>query len=166
MGCGWYREPYYDQELWTRTARELADDIVREIREGVGEHRVRSGIIGEIGTDRHYVSPVEEKSFRAAARAHLRTGLTITTHASQRRVGTAQLDLLEEEGVDPGRVVIGHCGHYADTEYHDALARRGCWVQFDLLPRLMAAGVSSAEIDTILVDNPRAALTNRRMPHA
>lgn len=43
----------------------------------------------------HYISPVEEKSFRTAARAHKETGLTINTHASQGRVGLALLDLLE-----------------------------------------------------------------------
>ncbi|MGW6055503.1 phosphotriesterase family protein [Streptomyces sp. NPDC055189] len=133
MGCGWYREPYFDDEVWRRPTSALAQDIITEIDEGVGEDRVRPGIIGEIGSHRDYISPVEEKSFRAAARAQLHSGLTVTTHASQGRVGLAQLDLLEEEGVDPGRVVIGHCDQYPDTEYHDTLARRGAWVEFDLI---------------------------------
>ncbi|MEK2474093.1 hypothetical protein [Streptomyces noursei] len=59
-----------------------AEDLTAEITEGIGKHRIRPGIIGEIGSDRDYISPAEEKSFRAAARAHLHTGLTITTHAS------------------------------------------------------------------------------------
>ena len=91
---------------------------------------MRAGIIGEIGSDR-VITALEERSFRAAARAHRRTGLTITTHAARWPVGTAQLDLLVEEGVDPGRVVIGHCDMVPDHDYHLALARRGAWVQFD-----------------------------------
>src|SRR6478609_5457867 len=110
------------------TTGGLADVIVRDIEEGTDG--VRAGIIGEIGCDR-FVSALEERSFRAAARAHRRTGLTITTHAARWPVGTAQLDLLVEEGVDPSRVVIGHCDMVPDHDYHLTLARRGAWVQFD-----------------------------------
>ena len=106
----------------------VADLIVRDIEEGTDG--VRAGIIGEIGCDR-VITALEERSFRAAARAHRRTGLTITTHAARWPVGTAQLDLLVEEGVDPRRVVIGHCDMVPDHDYHLALARRGAWVQFD-----------------------------------
>jgi hypothetical protein len=69
---------------------------------------LRAGVIGEIGADRWYVSAAEERSFRAAARAHLRTGLTISTHAARWPVGLEQLRLLTEEGADPRRVIIGH----------------------------------------------------------
>src|SRR4029453_13908775 len=40
-------------------------------------------------------------SFRAAARTHLATGLTISTHAAWFPVGLRQLDILEGEGVLP-----------------------------------------------------------------
>jgi phosphotriesterase-related protein len=215
MGCGWYREPYYDPELYTKSTNRLADDIVRDIFDGVGDTGIRAGIIGEIGSDDgRPISPGEERSFRAAARAHKRTGLTISTHAAYSRVGLDQLDLLEEEGVDPARVIVGHAGHMSDPDYHEALARRGAWVQFDrirgmyewevrryieliqeflnrgflhqlllshdvcmtshlhayggtgydflltdFVARLRAAGLSELEIDTLLIDNPRAALT-------
>ena len=46
-------------------------------------------------------------------------------------MGEAQLDLLAEEGVDPGRVIIGHCDMVPDPAYHERLARRGAWVEFD-----------------------------------
>jgi phosphotriesterase-related protein len=77
------------------------------------------------------VSALEERSFRAAARAHRRTGLTVTTHAARWPVGIPQLDLLAEEGVDPGRVVVGHCDMVPDPAYHLEVARRGAYVQFD-----------------------------------
>ena len=93
---------------------------------------MRAGIIGEIGCDRE-LTPAEDKSFRAAARAHHATGLTITTHAARWPVGLAQLDLLESEGVDPGRVIIGHADTVPDRDYHLRLAQRGAWVQFDTI---------------------------------
>lgn len=134
MGCGHYRDPYLDRAWFDRTSiDEIAERLVEEITEGVGPERVRPGILGEIGCDQGWVSAAEERSFRAAARAHLRTGLTISTHAARRPVGLAQLDVLEHEGVDPSRVVVGHCDTVPLPAYHLELARRGCFVQMDCL---------------------------------
>lgn len=131
MGCGWYRDPYLPPELDRLPVDALAELIVHEVEEGVGDTGVRPGVIGEVGADRSWISAREERSFRAAARAHHRTGLTITTHAARWPVGTPQLDLLAEERVDPSRVVVGHCDMVPDPGYHLAVARRGAWVQFD-----------------------------------
>jgi predicted metal-dependent phosphotriesterase family hydrolase len=133
MGCGWYREPFYRQEIYEKTTKQVAEDIVREIEDGIGDTGVRPGIIGEIGCDRNYISPAEERSFRAAARAHKRTGLSITTHVVRCPAGLDQLNLLEEEGVDLRRVIIGHCCTYPDPNYHEAVARRGAFVEFDII---------------------------------
>jgi len=97
---------------------------------GIDDTGVRAGIIGEIGCDR-FLTPAEERSFRAAARAHIETGLTITTHAGRWPVGLPQLDLLASEGVPAERVIIGHCDMVPDSAYHRQLAERGAWVQFD-----------------------------------
>lgn len=132
MGCGHYRDPYLDRAWFDRTSvEEAADLLVAEIADGVGPESVRPGMIGEIGCDQGWVSAAEERSFRAAARAQLRTGLTVSTHAARRPVGLAQLDLLEHEGVDPRRVVVGHCDTVPQPAYHLELARRGCFVQMD-----------------------------------
>jgi predicted metal-dependent phosphotriesterase family hydrolase len=128
MGSGFYRRPYFPAELDELSTDQVADWIVHDIE--VGVHGVRAGIIGEIGCDRH-LTALEERSFRAAARAHRRTGLTITTHAARWPVGIPQLDLLAEEGVDPRRVVVGHCDMVPDHDYHLEIARRGAFVQFD-----------------------------------
>ena len=79
------------------------------------------------------MSPAEERVLRAGARAHLRTGLPITLHARFGKVGLRQLDVLEEEGVALGRVIVGHSDTDPDPDYHEALARRGAWVQFDTI---------------------------------
>jgi predicted metal-dependent phosphotriesterase family hydrolase len=134
MGCGLYRDPYIDTPWLDRTSTdELAALIVRDIKEGADGTDVRSGIIGEIGADKWYISAAEERSFRAAARAHKETGLTITTHAARWPVGGPQLDILEEEGVDPRRVIVGHCDMVPIPEYHVALAKRGAYVEFDTI---------------------------------
>jgi predicted metal-dependent phosphotriesterase family hydrolase len=130
-GTGFYRHPFLD-EAWFdgHTVNEVADLLIDDIRTGINGTGVRAGIIGEIGCDR-YLTPAEERSFRAAARAHLETQLTITTHAARWPVGLPQLDLLAEEGVAAARVIVGHCDLVDDPAYHLALATRGAWVQFD-----------------------------------
>ncbi len=132
-GTGFYRHPFLDEDWFDRhSTDEVADLLVRDIQEGIDDTGVRAGIIGEVGCDR-YLTPAEERSFRAAARAHLATGLTITTHAGRWPVGISQVRLLRSEGVDPGRVIIGHCDMVLDRAYHRAVAEAGAWVQFDTI---------------------------------
>ena len=135
MGCGWYRGPINTPESFIdrRTVGDLADQIVGEFRDGVGSSGIRPGIIGKIGTDGGWLSAQEERVFRAVGRAAVRTGLGVITHAAQSRVGLAQLDMLVEEGVDSGRVVIGHVDSCPYLDYHTALLERGANIGFDLL---------------------------------
>lgn len=135
MGCGWYRGAYYPAEARVdrRSVDDLADELVREVVDGIGEDRVRPGIIGEIGTDKPWLSAQEERVHRAAARAAERTGLAVTTHAVLSTVGRDQLRVFEEEGLDPARVVIGHADSFPSLAYHLSLVERGASVEFDFL---------------------------------
>lgn len=135
MGCGWYREAYYPAEarIDRRSVDDLADELVREATDGIGEGGVKPGIIGEIGTDKPWVSAQEERVHRAAARASKRTGLAITTHAVLSPVGLDQLRIFEAEGADPTRVVIGHADSYPHLDHYLAIVERGASVEFDFL---------------------------------
>jgi phosphotriesterase-related protein len=135
MGCGWYRGAYYPAEalIDRRSVDDLADELVREIEHGVGASGVRPGIIGEIGTDKPWLSAQEERVHRAAARAARRTGLAITTHAVQSAVGQDQLRVFEDEGADLSRVVIGHADSYPRLDHYLAVVDRGASVEFDFL---------------------------------
>jgi phosphotriesterase-related protein len=135
MGSGWYRGAHYPAEalIDRRSVDALADVIVREATVGVGETGIRAGIIGEIGTDKPWLSAQEERVHRAAARAARRTGLAITTHAVQSTVGLDQLDVFEAEGADLSRVVIGHADSNPSLDYHLAIVERGALLEFDFL---------------------------------
>jgi predicted metal-dependent phosphotriesterase family hydrolase len=161
IGCGWYRDAYYPAEarIDRRTVDSLADELVREIEEGIAVEgaplatatapaslrapatstapaptpAVRPGIIGEIGTDKPWLSAREERVHRAAARASRRTGLAITTHSVMSPVGLAQLDVFEAEGADLSRVVIGHADSYPRLEHYLEIVRRGASLEFDFL---------------------------------
>lgn len=135
MGCGWYRDSYYPAaaQIDQRPVDSLADEIVAEIRHGVASTGVRPGIIGEIGTEKSWMSPTEERVHRAAGRAAARTGLSVTTHSFASDIGLWQLKVLREEGVDPRRVIIGHADTFRVPSYHRALLEQGATIEFDTL---------------------------------
>jgi predicted metal-dependent phosphotriesterase family hydrolase len=141
MGGGWYRTAYYPPEtlIDKRSVDSLAEELVAEASVGVGDTGVRIGILGEIGTDKPWVTAQEERVFRAVARASRRTGLAITTHAVLSDVGAAQLTILEEEGVDPGRVVIGHQDSFPFLDHYLSLIERGASIEFDFLGMTFSA---------------------------
>ncbi len=135
MGCGWYRESYYPAEAMIdrRSVDDLSAELVAEFADGVAGTGVRPGIIGEIGTDKPWVSALEERVHRAAARAAKRTGMAITTHGVQSPVGLEQLRIFTDEGVDPERVVIGHADSYVDLNHYLAILGHGANLEFDFL---------------------------------
>ena len=133
MGCGWYRGMHYPAEakIDRRSVDSLADELVAEIEGSAGD--VRPGIIGELGTDKPWLSAQEERVHRAAARALRRTGLAITTHGVMSDVGLAQLTVFEEEGADLSRVVVGHADSYPSLDHYLEIIRRGASLEFDFL---------------------------------
>jgi predicted metal-dependent phosphotriesterase family hydrolase len=138
MGTGWYRGAYYPAEalIDRRSVDDLSRELIRDATEGAeGEDgtRVRAGIVGEIGTDKPWISALEERVHRAAAQAACATGLAITTHSVMSDVGLAQLALFEAEGADPTRVVIGHADSYPRLGHYLAIVERGATVELDFL---------------------------------
>jgi predicted metal-dependent phosphotriesterase family hydrolase len=131
LGCGWYREPYYEPYLYRWKTDQIAEQMVRDVTVGIDDTGVRAGIIGEIGAHATWISPAEERILRAAARAQKQTGVMLTLHATRAPLGLDQLDILREEGVDPRRVVVGHAHSYPYHAYHVEIARRGAFLTFD-----------------------------------
>jgi len=132
-GCGWYIESFYpDREsLARRSVGQIAEQLMGEIQEGLDETGVRPGIIGEIGAGQDWVSPLEERVHRAAARAQIATGLPLATHTLHHGAGRHQMSIFEDEGVDPSRVCIGHCDTFPNLEYCLEVANWGGYVSLD-----------------------------------
>ena len=136
--------PHYFE---SRDANVMADLFVQDIEEGVQGTDIRAGIL-KCATDEQGVTTGVEKVLRAVARAHRRTGTPISTHThAASRQGLAQQDIFEQEGVDLGRVVIGHSGDTEDIAYLEKLIGRGSYIGMDrfgleqLLPTEKRVGV-------------------------
>ena len=144
LGTGHYREPYLHADVLDECSTpELAEHLIRDLTEGFPGTGVRAGIIGEVGANAWYVTAREERSFRAAARAHRATGRPIYAHAVFGRVAEQELDILAEEGVDPARVAIAHVDISPVDGLALDLARRGAYVGIDSIQSSNEAAVAS-----------------------
>lgn len=139
LGCGWYRETYYEPRLWRMSTDEISEEMVRDLTEGIDGTGVRAGTIGEIGAHFNWLSAIEERVLRAAARAQKKTDVALTTHATRGPQGLEQLDVLEQEGIDLRRVAIAHSGHFPIHKYHVEIAKRGAYISFDRMGNLKTA---------------------------
>jgi phosphotriesterase-related protein len=109
----------------------LIDMFLKDIREGIADTGVKAAVL-KCASDYQGVTRGVERVLRAVAKAHRETGVPITTHTDARaQGGLAQQRVLEEEGVDLSRVLIGHCGDTTDLKYLEALMEKGSILGMD-----------------------------------
>ncbi|HIU26019.1 MAG TPA: hypothetical protein IAC50_05975 [Candidatus Copromorpha excrementigallinarum] len=119
----------------------LAEEYIKDIKNGYGNTGIKPGVIGELGTG-FVVTELEQRTLRAGAIAQQETGLPITLHLQPSKMNDHQdLDILEETGAKLEKVVVGHRdgvlaikGMTFDKamDHYYSVLERGCYVQFDL----------------------------------
>ena len=130
-GCGYYTQDTHPADMPQRSAEDLAEEMTRDLTEGIGQTGVRAGVIGEIGTS-FPIHPDELKNLRAAALAHKQTHAPLQIHTYPwGKAGLEASDLLISLGVAPDRIVICHIDVVVDLGYLRALLQRGVYVEFD-----------------------------------
>jgi phosphotriesterase-related protein len=102
-----------------------------DIVDGIAGTGVRAGML-KCAIDEAGLTPGVERVMRAVAKTHLATGcpVTVHTHPGTRR-GLDVQGVMAEEGVDPGRVVLGHSGDTTDAGHLADLADAGFWLGMD-----------------------------------
>ncbi|OZM78706.1 phosphotriesterase [Pseudonocardia sp. MH-G8] len=109
----------------------LVEYFVRDIEDGIAGTGIRAGMI-KVVTDEEGITEDVARVLAAAAEAHLRTGVTVTTHSRPAlRNGLEQLAFLRERDVAPERVVIGHSGDTEDLDYLRRLMDEGATIGMD-----------------------------------
>jgi phosphotriesterase-related protein len=124
---------------------QLAETLVHEIESGMGHTAVRPGIL-KVGTRANGITPNEERALRGAARAAKASGLRVTTHTEEGKMGPEQLDIFESEGLPLNRVIVGHMDGSTDLDVHRALMRRGAFIGIDQI------GYQFRRTDAVRVD--------------
>jgi phosphotriesterase-related protein len=138
MGSSWYTKDYHPKEMDERSVESLTQEIVRDVTVGVGDSWIRSGIIGAVGTVGNPLTPNEIKVIRASGRASRLTGAAVSLHTA---AGITEhekiLDLLQAEGTDLGRVIVGHSDWLVkELPFLKRLLERGVYIEFDHLGKL------------------------------
>jgi len=126
-GVWWMPQRYFS----AHGVDAVADLFIRDITQGIGTSGVKAAII-KCATDTAGVTPVIDNILRAAARAQRATGVPISTHTwAAGRTGEMQQAIFAQEGVELGRVIIGHSGDSKDLGYLRGLMERGSTIGMD-----------------------------------
>ncbi|MCL0044074.1 aryldialkylphosphatase [Dehalococcoidia bacterium] len=134
MGSGHYVAASHPSDMDTRTQEDLAEEIVKDIVDGVGGTGVRAGIIGEVGCSWPWTEN-EKKAVRAAAIAQRRTGAMLVIHPGRGDpcAPLEIIDLVRDTGGNIGRTVIAHIDRTIfDYGILKRLAESGCYIEYDL----------------------------------
>lgn len=126
-GGGFYSQPFYPKEISSMSEEQIVKALIKQADDDT------LGVFGEIGSWDE-ITADERKVFRAVGKAHVATNLSIFTHTGiPGKSALEQLDILEDSGVKPERVIIGHLGNLVDTNVyvHKAICRRGAYIGFD-----------------------------------
>jgi phosphotriesterase-related protein len=126
-GGGFYSQPFYPKEISTMSEEHIVKALIKQADDDT------LGVFGEIGSWDE-ITADERKVFRAVGKAHVATNLPIFTHTGiPGKSALEQLDILEDAGVKPDRVVIGHLGNLVDANVYvqKTICRRGAFVGFD-----------------------------------
>jgi phosphotriesterase-related protein len=114
--------------------KESVDQLARrwlvEWNDGIESSGIRPGFI-KIGVDGGRLTDVNRKLVKAAARAHLQSGLTIACHTGDGVAAMEVMEILRAEGVDPSAWIWVHAQNERDPALHQRAAARGGWVEFD-----------------------------------
>jgi phosphotriesterase-related protein len=113
------------------TANDLAEIWIDEYKNGIAGTNIKPGFI-KIGVDNNDpMDPLHLKLARAAALAHLETGLTIASHTGEARALWPQQDILKELGVSPEAFIWVHAQEERDHANYLKAAEMGCWISLD-----------------------------------
>ncbi len=132
-GTSVYLEAFSPAWAVRASVEEMTERFVSDVTQGIGGTSVRAGVLGEQATSLGTITPHERKCLVAAGRAAQQTGLTLITHTTHGTMALEQIELLEAEGVDPARIVIGHMDTHPETEYVLQVAARGVTVALDTI---------------------------------
>jgi phosphotriesterase-related protein len=105
--------------------------FISDITTGISGTGVKAAFL-KCAIDAEGMTPGVERALRCVVHAHLATGAPITVHTHPgSRSGLAVLGVLRELGADLAKVVLGHSGDTADTDYLAELADAGCLLGMD-----------------------------------
>ncbi len=134
------------------------EELAEGVMEWLPRFALKEGVvaIGEIGYDEQ--TPLEDKYFRAQLALAKELDLPVmvhTPHRDKKRGTSRSMDVCEEMGVDPSKVIIDH----NNEETVGEVLQRGYWAGFSIYPSTKMGNARMVEIlksygpERIIVDS-------------
>ena len=121
-----HRGPALNAALGMEVPDPMVDMFVGDIVDGIAGTGVRAGLL-KCAIDHQGLTGGVERVMRAVAKAHLQTGtpITVHTHPGSHTAEHVRAVMVEQEGVEPARIVLGHSGDTTDADHLSELAEAG-----------------------------------------
>lgn len=130
-GTGYYVGATHPASFSSMSDEEVADTMIRELREGMEGTDIRAGYIGEIGISENFTE-AEKKALRASAIAQRATGVGVEVHINPwMDIGVEAAQILLDGGVPEEKICICHIDVQNHKDYIKKLLDLGVYVEFD-----------------------------------
>lgn len=121
---------YLPDHALRETPAQLAERWELEWNDGIDGSTVRPGFM-KLSVNPGPLSPVSRKLIEAAAKCHLRTGLTIASHTGPAVAAFGEIEILKQHGVAPDAFIWVHAQNETDKSRYINATRTGMWVSLD-----------------------------------
>lgn len=127
-----HRGPGLGEAIGVDLPEPMVELFTGDITDGIAGTGVRAAFL-KCAIDEKGLTGGVERVMRAVARTSLATGapITVHTHPASESGLVVQRVVCEEEGVDPGKVVLGHSGDSSDADHLSTLAEAGFLLGMD-----------------------------------
>ena len=140
---GFHRACFYpdDHFLFSESAEQLAERLVREITDGMFDFSasrqtsIKAGLV-KWTSEYHHIPGVMQKAAEAAAIAHHQTGVPVLTHTESGTCGLEQIALAGKFGVKPSAMILCHLDRNPDRYLHKEIASTGARLVYDGVARV------------------------------
>ena len=123
-------EKFLPPQVFTESASDLADRWIAEWENGIDGTGIKPGFM-KISVNPASLSVASRKLTEAAAKTHLRTGLTIASHTGPALAAFEEIEILKGQGVSPEAFVWVHAQSEKNFDEYVKAVRLGAWVSLD-----------------------------------
>ncbi len=120
-----------EEFLKDKSPENLADLFIEECFNGIENTNVKPAIL-KCATSNKGITPINSTLITSLIITQKQTGLPLYCHNDHYyKTASEQLKLLDKNGVNFDKIVIGHCSDCYDIKYLESIAKYGCYLSFD-----------------------------------
>lgn len=143
---------YYQKELYLqyRTEDQIYNLLNYEVEHGIGDTNIKPGIM-KAASENDGLTDYLKKLHRAIGRVAAEHSIPIFCHHNpDTKSGLDIINTLENVGVSPDKIIIGHAGDTNDIDYLTTLLNEGVYIGMDRFGYCDVSNSLDNRIDTLI----------------